>query len=103
MMTSAVIWSIPSMERHVSDGVVYTAHWTASLSKDGESASVYGSVGLSEPDPENFIEYKDLTEQDVIEWVKNVFGDEQVASIEKNLAEQIQVKLKPKTASGVPW
>ena len=96
-------WNIANMERHLSDGAVYTVHWTASLEEDGESAGCYGSIGLSEPEPKSFIPFDKLTEKQVVEWVLSALGVDQVVSIEESLHNQIQERLNPVNASGTPW
>ena len=102
-------WSIVNLERKLPDGntppegQVYTAHWTVNLEDQGESAGAYGSVGFGDPDPGNYTPFDQLTEDQVIGWVKSALGDEQVVSIETALADQIQQKLNPTSAAGVPW
>lgn len=102
-MTATAEWNIATLERHLSDGVVYTGHWTVSLEEQGESAGAYGSVGFSDPDPDSFTPYDQLTKDQVVGWIKNTLGEEQVTSIEESLDAQIQQKLNPTDASGIPW
>jgi hypothetical protein len=102
-------WDIAQLERHLPDedtcpdGAVYTAHWTASLEEDGESASAYGSVGFSDPDPATFVPFSDLTKEEVINWVFDVLGPDQIVSIEEGLYNQIQQKINPTSEAGVAW
>jgi hypothetical protein len=101
-------WAIASLERHTSDGIVYTAHWTLSASADAEgsapSASAYGSIGLEAPtEGDPVIPYDELTEEIVIGWVKDKLGEEQVTSTEEALAAQIAEQLAPSKATGTPW
>jgi len=102
-MTAITEWNIAQLERHLSDGAVYTAHWTANLEDQGESAGAYGSVGFSDPDPDAFTPYDQLTKEQVVGWIKDALGEEQVTSVEESLANQIQQKLDPTDASGIPW
>ena len=102
-MTATAEWNIAQLERHLTDGAVYTGHWTVSLEEEGESASAYGSVGFSDPDPADFTPYDELTKEQVVGWVKDALGEEQVTSVEESLANQIQKKLNPTDASGIPW
>jgi len=102
-------WAIANLERKLPDGnippegQVYTAHWTVNLEDQGESAGAYGSVGFGDPDPDSYTPFDQLTQDQVIRWVKEALGDEQVANIETALASQIQQKLNPTSAAGVPW
>ena len=104
-----VTWDIAQLERKLPDGdtcpdgAVYTAHWTASLEESGESASAYGSVGFSDPDPATFVPFNQLTKEEVLNWVFDALGIDQVVSIQEGLNNQIQQKLNPTSKAGVPW
>jgi hypothetical protein len=97
------------MERHLPDGdtppsgEVYTIHWTVSLEEQGESAGAYGSIGLGGAEASSYTPFDEITKDQAIGWVKETLGDEQVASIEAALEAQIQEKLNPTSAAGVPW
>lgn len=102
-------WDIVQLERHLPDGdtcpdgAIYTVHWTASLEEDGETAGAYGSIGLGKPDPSSFIPFNQLTKEEVVGWVLSALGVDQVVAIEESLHNQIQQKLHPTSAVGVPW
>lgn len=97
-------WKISSLDRNTADGFVTTAHWICSdVEASGSeefSGSVYGSVGLT---GELTTPYEQLTEAQVIGWVKEAIGAETVAAHEANVAAQIAAAKAPKTASGLPW
>lgn len=103
------VWDIANMERKLPDGSVppdgqiYTIHYTVTHYDQGESAGAYGSIGLGDPDPNNFTPYDQITKEQAIGWVKDAFGPEKVAEIEAALESQIQEKLHPTHAAGVPW
>jgi hypothetical protein len=94
-------WDIAQLERHLPDGdtcpdgAVYTAHWTASLEEDGESASAYGSVGFSDPDPATFVPFSELTKEEVLSWVFEALGVDQVTSIQEALYQSDPTKDQP--------
>lgn len=102
-------WDIAQLERRLPDGdtcpdgAVYTAHWTVSYEENGESASAYGSVGLSDPDPASFVPFSQLTKEEVLDWVFEFLGPDQVVSIQESLYNTVQAKLNPTTAQGLPW
>ena len=106
---ASVIWDIANMERHLPDGntppdgQIYTVHWTASLEENGESAGAYGSIGLGDPDPNNYTPFDQLTKNEVINWVFEAMGPDQIVSIQEALNTQIQEKLNPTHSAGVPW
>jgi hypothetical protein len=95
-------WDVANLERHISDGVVFTVHYTVTRFEDGEQAGAYGSIGLEAPESD-FIPYSNLTKEIVVGWVKDRFGEKKLAEIEAALANQIQQKLHPTDAAGVPW
>jgi hypothetical protein len=96
---------IVDMQRSTQSGCVTTAHWIASKTDGDYTASAYGSIGLPAKDPSDptFIPFEQLTEAEVVDWVKEVMGEEQVAALEVNLNGQIEAQRHPTVASGVPW
>lgn len=102
-MAATITWDIATLERKISDGTVFTVHYTVGAEDQGETSSAYGSLGLDAADPTSFIPYDSLDKATVIGWVKAKLGDEQVAAIEASLENQIQERLSPQDATGVPW
>jgi len=49
------------------------------------------------------VAYEDITEAQVVEWVKKAMGAEQLAELEANLDSQIEALKNPTQAAGVPW
>ena len=94
-------WTIPTLERELSDGGVIVAHWRCTASDGDYSASSYGTAGFtydaSSPD---FVPYDQLTEADVLAWVwAEGFKD----ATEDALQAKIDAEKNPTTANGVPW
>ena len=89
------------MERETSDGYVFTVHYTVNAQDDTYSAGAYGSLGLERPD--NLIPFSDLTEELVIGWVKDKFGEDKVTEIEAALQSQLDEQRNPTKAAGLPW
>jgi len=103
-MTTTFTWDIAQLERTVSDGIVYTAHYTIAATDGIYSASAYGSIGLEQPDPDDIIPFADLTKDLVIGWVQEKLGgDEKVEEIETQLQAQLDEQAAPTKAQGVPW
>ena len=107
-MADTYTWHIAQLERKLSDGAVYTAHWTVTATREvtGEddlTASSYGSIGFGETDPAHFTPYANLTEGQVVGWVLSALGDEKVESICNGLTGQLDTKQTPVDASGIPW
>lgn len=98
-------WTISQLERSLPDGVVMTAHWRVSDSDGAASGTVYGTISFPSKDPSDptFVPYDQLTEAQVIDWVKDAMGAEQVAAHEASVAAQIDRQKNPTSAAGVPW
>ena len=104
-------WKVANLERNVADGKVYTVHYTVNALSDTVdpnsesggfySAGAYGSVGL---DGDVTTLFENLTEEVVVGWVKEALGgEEKVAEIQAALQNQIDLKITPVSAAGVPW
>jgi hypothetical protein len=104
----AITWSIVQLDYALSeDGytdVVNNSHWQC-IDEDasGNQARVYGSVGIPTDDLSNFTPYADITEAQALQWTKDALGAEEVASIEANVADQLQLLENPTEGSGTPW
>ena len=104
----AVTWTISTLERNTDDGVV-VAHWQASDSEivgAGDDTVVhsgrkYGAVAFNpDSDSDGYTAYADITEAQVIEWVKaGVDAD----AVEASIAAQIADSKAPAITAGVPW
>lgn len=92
----------PEYEGH--EDVVFVCHWRLD-GTDGEyTAGVYGTVGLTLDPEAPYTPYADLTEAQVIGWVKDALGEEQVASYEENVANQIAALVNPPVVTPpLPW
>lgn len=107
-MTITNTWAVVQMDAYPeyegATDVVFTVHWTLNRT-DGEYAvGVYGSQGLT-LDPEgSFMPYEDLTQEQVIGWVHNAMGEEQVAAYEAAVIKQIdEAKNPPVVNPPLPW
>ena len=108
--TTTITWSINTLERELADGYVFTAHYSvnavsSTLNPEGNpySQGAYGSVGLERPEGD-LIPFEDLTQDQVIGWVKEKLGgDEKVAEIEQALTDRLAEVISPSRINGVPW
>jgi hypothetical protein len=101
-------WTIAQLdcrpEYEGNTDVVFTAHWRLDGTDGEHTAGVYGSVGLTLDPEAPFIAFADLTEAQVVGWVQDALGEEQVTACEDNLAAQIAALVNPSVvAPPLPW
>ena len=100
--TTTFTWAIAELERETADGFVFVAHYTVNAEDGTYSSGAYGSVGFERP--ETLVPFADLTEEQVIGWVKEALGgDEKVTEIQDALQTQLDEQRTPSQASGKPW
>jgi hypothetical protein len=101
-MSTTFTWNISQLERETQDGYVYVVHYTVNAQDDTYSAGAYGSLGLERPEGD-LIPFSELTEEVVVGWVKEKFGEEKVTEIEAALQAQLDEQRQPTKAAGLPW
>ena len=109
-MTYTTEWSITSLRRETSDGYVLKA-LVRIIGTDTEDAThqvaVGGDCDFKRPEG-TMIPYEDLTESQVLEWVKTQWASEKVPGMNFTILQLkekiIEDGLKlPKMADGLPW
>ena len=84
--------------------VVFTVHWSLTATEDEYVGYAYGSVGLTLDPEATYVPYADLTKEQVIGWVKDALGAEQVVAYETSVADQIAVQQNPPVLTPpLPW
>ena len=108
-MTISTAWSVTVCNREVSTGkiVQVDAKCVATDSAeptlgDGSTALVGESVVSVELEGDLTVPYSDVKEADVIGWVKELLGEEDVSRIEKEATDSLTEQSKS-TAYGLPW
>ena len=96
---STIVWNISQLHRQTSDGFVTTAHWQATATDGGYSASVYSTCSWSEGTAT--IPYAELTKETVLGWIWA--NGVNKAATEVSLNAQIELQKNPVTATGTPW
>lgn len=103
-MTTTNTWSIVQMETTLEIDVVHNVHWELTATDGEHTGRVYGSQTIDTTEGEGFTPFADLTEAQVIGWVKAALGEEQVASLEANVAAQIEAQINPPVKTPeLPW
>jgi hypothetical protein len=101
-------WGIVQLEAYPEyaneTNVVFTVHWNLTGTEDTHTGYVYGSVGLELDEEAEFTPFADLTKEQVIGWVHEALGPEQVATYEESVANQIEVSKTPTVVyPTLPW
>lgn len=97
-------WTIAQLERNTADGGVIVAHWRVSLEDGDYTASSYGTQGFEyDATATDFTPYDQLTEAQVLQWVFDAMGEDQVAAIQDGLQASIDEQKAPTTEAGTPW
>jgi hypothetical protein len=107
-MTITNTWNVQQMDCYPElDGdtdVVFTVHWQLNGTDGTYNGSVYGSVGVTLDPDAPFVPYADLTEAQVVGWVQDALGEEQVTAYEANVAQQIENQINPPVVTPpLPW
>lgn len=98
-------WDCKTVDTYPSQGdlndVVYNVHWRMIAEKDGVSATIIGTQSLTveDVDAEDFIEFEDLTHEQVIEWVESAMGEDRVQEIKDAAKAQLEDLIAPKSVT----
>lgn len=101
-------WNVVQMDAYPEeDGetdVVFNVHWTLTGTDGTYTGSVYGTQGVTIDPAAPFTPYEDLTLEQVVGWVQDAMGAEQVAAYEFNVAQQIDNQIDPPVVTPpLPW
>ena len=107
-MTVTNTWLIEQMDCYpTAEGqtdVVFTIHWRVNATDNTYNATSYGTIGVTYEAGSPYTPYADLTQAQVIGWVQESIGAEQVAKIEASLATNIANQINPPVVSPpLPW
>lgn len=110
---TTITWTIeqlscyPDVDNHID--VVFSVAWRVNGVDDTSGtplyATVYGSQTLNPYTPKSpFTPYADLTQEQVVGWVQDMMGSEQVAAINANIEQQIENQVNPPIVTpSLPW
>jgi hypothetical protein len=94
--------SYPTFEDYID--VVFNVHWRVHARDDVYETSAYGTQNISYDGNSSFVQYSDLTETMIVNWVKGSMGAKRVASLESSLANTINdQKNPPVVVLPLPW
>lgn len=97
-MAMTYTWALKSLKKADVDnlsGVIIQTQWTCTgTDEDGNEGVFSGATPFKpdEVDPDNFTAYEDLTEEQVLGWIKGVVVGTYWDHVEGQIAKQINVK-----------
>lgn len=107
-MSNSYAWSVTSMDCYPQfegqSNVVFNIKWKLTASDDINQYSFCGSQDISFNSEADFTPYKNLTENIVLDWVKNTLGEATIASIIKSVDVHLASMSIPRSVSlDLPW
>lgn len=94
-------WNCKTVDVYVSEGgnenVIYNVHWhlTGEDSETAVRGECIGTHVLDISNIENFINFDDVTHEQVIEWVEVSMGSEVIDRLKQNIVDQISEQTEP--------
>ena len=111
-MTTQFNWIVSQLECAPTENdisnVIKTIHWRYQAQDGNLFTDTYGCVGLGTADPNNFIEYSNITKDTVISWLESslnaVEENEELSTLQKSLIQNIESQRNPPIVNlGLPW
>jgi len=94
-----------NLEENLENVVVHVRWEKKGVDADGNDGTFQGATPLTNPDPNNFLAYEDLTEEIVLDWVKAVVIDSYEEHVNGQIQKQIDAKKNPvvDVNDNFPW
>jgi hypothetical protein len=101
-------WNFSAFEVKPQDNnlknVVVTVYYELAVQDQGYSKVVNGQAILSAPEPSNYVEFNNLTSNQVQQWVEVALGENQLQQIKTKLADEIkQLQVPSVVTVPAPW
>ena len=107
-MANQYSWIISQLEAYPQheghSDVVFTVHWRRTATDGTHHADIYGSQSVTLDPDAPFTEYADLTFDQVVGWLEDAMGEEQLAAQITALDAQIENQINPPVIRPpLPW
>jgi hypothetical protein len=107
-MANTYTWSISGLfaypEMDGKSNVVFNVQWSCNGTDEKNNYSISGTEQLNYLTENNFIEYQNLDENIVIEWIKNSIGLERINQIYAEIDEILNAISNPPVINqSLPW
>lgn len=104
-------WTIRQLERHIVNGIVTRIYWKCEVVDGMFSAAAQDVITICDDlstvdtNAETFIQFQNLTEETLVEWVKAQIGEQEVTDIVSGLTYNIDIQKDYATnfVYGLPW
>jgi hypothetical protein len=102
------VWSAEKLDCYpMLDGqpnVVFNINWKVSANNENYTSEFHGVQYVNYAPNISFTPYADLTNNQIIDWVKNAIGVKKIIEIEQNLAGVLANKESPSAVTlPLPW
>lgn len=107
-MANTYYWYVQSLECYPESGgqqnVIFKIYWQLDGTDGPNSGTIYGDVNTTYTAGGPFTPYNQLTQDQVIGWVKEALGPEGIAEAQANVDAQIAAAANPPVVSPpLPW
>lgn len=107
-MSTTYTWEVTNLESFETinelTNVVSVIHWTLQADDGVNSTAINGTVNLDAPEANTFVNYNDLTQEQVIGWVKTKLGTTLETGYYQYLDEKLLELAKPVViTTPLPW
>ena len=93
-------WIIENLDYQVQakkkQNVVFNIHWRCNVSNEKHISTVRGVQQVQYIEGASFTTFEELTQDQVLVWLRDAMTQEQMDAIEKSLDDDIEFKTKPK-------
>lgn len=91
------IWTVDSLATTDTDSlekVIVSVRFTVKGEKENTPTVLETHVvDLLPASPDNFISYESVSQDQIVEWLKNALGEEKISKIETEIASMMQVMI----------
>jgi hypothetical protein len=104
-------WTIRQLERHIVNGIVTKVYWKCEV-VDGmftaaaqDVVTICNDLNSVDTNAAEFVQFSNLTAPQLVEWVTNKLGTEEVSGIVSGLTYNIDIQKDYATnfVYGLPW
>jgi hypothetical protein len=83
--------------------VAVMSYFSIDGTDEKHTGQVSYAVKLLSPDAENFTPYANITEEQVLQWIKDALGEDRVSAMEQEVAEYIATTPSVPQYAPLPW